>query len=72
MRPVLVLLFAVLVSGCTFKEIKPQMLGAETSPRAPASTIVVSDITVNDALWEPYRLHVNRGITEWYARNATT
>ncbi|HEY7519599.1 MAG TPA: DUF4410 domain-containing protein [Methylomirabilota bacterium] len=72
MRPLILALSLVLVaSGCTFRSVKPT-LGDATGPASQprATSLVVGEIKTGDPLWETYRLHVTRGITDWYGRNA--
>lgn len=68
---VLALTLALVASGCTFRSVKPTLGDAHAAASQPrATSIVVGDIAAGDALWDAYRLHVSRGITDWYARNA--
>ncbi len=72
-RLAVVLSFALLTAACTFKDVKPTLMPTANEAKRPTvTTIVVGDIVAADPLWETYRLHVSRGITEWYGRNASS
>jgi hypothetical protein len=60
------LLSTVLV-GCTFSGVKPELAG--TPPPQPPKALVVGDVTVTDKLWDTYRLHFARGVSDWLKRN---
>jgi hypothetical protein len=73
MRTLILALSLVLVaSGCTFRAVKPTLGDGQAAASRPrASAIVVGEVKIGDPLWETYRLHVTRGIADWYGRNAT-
>lgn len=57
------LLVALVVSGCTFAAVKPDVVVAPP-PDAP-KVLVIGQVSVKDALWEPYKLHFTRGVEKW-------
>ena len=60
-------LVALTIAGCTFSGVKPNLLGA--APATAPKTLVIGDVGVADPLWESYRLHFVRGVSEWLKRN---
>lgn len=70
-RILAVLALFVAASGCTFRSVKPTLGDLQAPASQPRATaIVVGDIKTADTLWDTYRPHVSRGITDWYGRNA--
>lgn len=72
MRMVVIALSLLLAAtGCTFRSVKPTLMDSHAATSRPTvRAIVVGDVKTGDPLWETYRLHVSRGITDWYGRNA--
>src|SRR5262245_26501144 len=69
MRPLRSMLVgtALLVAGCTFSTVKPQLVAAPptTAPRA----LIVGDVTSGNADWEPHRQAFRRSVVEWLRNN---
>lgn len=63
--PILLILTA---AGCTFAAVKPEI--ASGPPPVRPKTFVVGEVRVADSLWEPYKPHFVRGVTEWLKKNA--
>lgn len=64
MRKTRVILFiALALAGCTFSGVKPEMV--TPPPPEPPKVFVMGEIQIKDALWERYKLHFTRGVTDW-------
>jgi len=66
-RAFLVLLAALLVAGCTFSAVKPELVGSP--PKNTPPTLILGEIRVADPLWESAKPHFRRGVSDWYTRN---
>ena len=66
-RVIAVAALVVALTGCTFASVRPEVAG--TPPPTPPRVLVIGDVTFEDALWEPYRLHFARGVNDWLKRN---
>jgi len=62
-------ILTVSLNGCTFSGVRPVTVAP--APKAVPTAIIVGDIKVADALWDPYRLQFSRGAAEWLKRNGT-
>lgn len=62
--PVLMVLTA---AGCTFASVKPDITSGP--PPIRPKTLLVGDLRVADSLWDPYKPHFVRGLTEWLKKN---
>lgn len=58
---------AFVASACTFAGVKPEL--AAPPPATPPKTLVIGEVKMTDALWEPHRLQFRRSIEEWFKRN---
>ena len=56
-------LIALVAAGCTFAATKPHI--AEAPPPQPPKVLVLTDIKVGDPLWDNYKLHFTRGVTDY-------
>jgi hypothetical protein len=66
-RLIAVAALVVALTGCTFASVRPEVAG--TPPPTPPRVLVIGDVSFEDALWEPYRLHFARGVNDWLKRN---
>jgi hypothetical protein len=66
MRRSSLLLVLVLLGGCTFAAVRPQMVAPP--PKAPR-VLVLADLQVKDELWGQYKLQFRRSVQEWIKRN---
>src|SRR5262245_50963350 len=62
-----VFLGTLVVAGCTFSGVKPQLVGPP--PKSVPTSLVLGEIRVADSFWESAKLHFRRGVSDWYTRN---
>src|SRR5262245_3999851 len=62
-----VFLGTLVVAGCTFSRIRPQLFVPPLN--CVPTTLVLGEIRVADPFWESAKLHFQRGVSDWYTRN---
>jgi len=67
MRRSSLLLVALVLTGCTFAAVKPQMVAPP--PTKVPKVLVLADLQIKDELWSPYKIQFRRSIQDWIKRN---
>jgi hypothetical protein len=67
MRRSSLLFVALLLTGCTFAAVQPQMV--VLPPTGVPKVLVLTDLQIKDELWGPHKIQFRRSVQEWIKRN---